>query len=97
MNGFREPWYGSRDPFFYVEMARVRRGTIRVQGKLFMVVLLCACGGMFGIHRYLMGYRNWWVMLLTLGGLGFWSFRDLVMICVDRMPMADGRELIVVG
>lgn len=58
-----------------------------------MLVLLLLGGGMLGLHRYAMGYRNWWIMALTLGGLSFWSLRDAILVAVDRMPMADGRPL----
>lgn len=63
-----------------------------VQKKMIMALVAFFAGG-FGIHRYLMGYSNWWIMLVTLGGCGLWSLYDLVMILTDKMNMADGRPL----
>ena len=54
---------------------------------------LCFFFGIFGIHRLLMGYKNWWLMPITLGGLAFWSFWDFVNILLDRMTMANGTPL----
>ncbi len=50
-----------------------------------------------GIHRLMMGYKNWWVQaLLTLiCGVGvFWALFDLIQIASGNMKMNDGRELI---
>lgn len=63
-----------------------------VQSKIIMA-LVCWFVGVFGIHRLLMGYSNWWVQLITFGGCGFWALYDLIMILVGNMKMADGREL----
>jgi len=58
-----------------------------------MMLLVCWFLGSFGIHRYMMGYSNWWLMLITLGGCGIWTIIDLVMLLVDQLPMADGTPL----
>lgn len=58
-----------------------------------MMIIICLLAGGFGIHRLLMGYSNWWLMLITGGGCGIWTLYDLIMIITDKMPMADGREL----
>jgi hypothetical protein len=63
-----------------------------VQPKLTMI-LICWFLGAFGVHRYMMGYSNWWLMLITLGGCGIWSLIDLIQIATGNMKMADGREL----
>ncbi|MDD2636104.1 MAG: TM2 domain-containing protein [Bacteroidales bacterium] len=63
-----------------------------VQKKMIMA-LICWFGGSLGIHRLMMGYSNWWLMLITLGGCGIWTIYDLIMILTDKMPMADGRPL----
>lgn len=63
-----------------------------VQSKVTMLVV-CFFLGSFGIHRLMMGYGNWWLMLITLGGLGIWTLYDLIMIAMGNMKMADGREL----
>jgi len=44
-------------------------------------LLLCLFLGGFGIHRFYMGHTWQGVLqLLTLGGLGIWSFIDLIRI-----------------
>ena len=63
-----------------------------VQSKLTMILVALFLGG-FGIHRYMMGYGNWWLMLITLGGCGIWALIDLIMIITGKMGMADGRPL----
>jgi len=64
--------------------------------KKMMMALICWFAGGFGIHRYMMGYKNWWVQLLLtfLCGIGyFWALYDLIMILMGKMKMADGRDL----
>lgn len=63
-----------------------------VQKKMIMA-LICWFAGALDIHRLLMGYKNWWLMLITVGGCGIWTLYDLIMILTDKMPMADGRPL----
>lgn len=62
------------------------------QQKVVMLLVAWFLGA-FGIHRLMMGYSNWWLMLITFGGCGIWSLYDLFMIATDKMGMADGREL----
>ena len=62
------------------------------QQKLTMI-LVCWFLGAIGIHRLMMGYSNWWLMLVTCGGCGVWTIIDLINIIMDKMPMADGRPL----
>jgi len=64
------------------------------QQEKIVMILVCWFLGTLGIHRLMMGYKNWWVMLITLGGCGIWEIIDLVQIIMDKMPMADGRPLI---
>jgi hypothetical protein len=63
-----------------------------VQSKTTMILISFFVGGL-GIDRYLMGYSNWWLKLITLGGCGIWSIVDFVMIITGSLKMADGREL----
>ena len=66
-----------------------------VQGKM-MIAIVCWLLGSLGVHRYMMGYSNWWYMILAniLCGAGvLWALYDLVMILTGKMKMADGREL----
>lgn len=64
----------------------------QVQSKMTMIIVCFFLGGL-GIHRYMMGYSNWWWMTITAGGCGIWTIYDLIMIITDKMTMADGRPL----
>jgi TM2 domain-containing membrane protein YozV len=61
--------------------------------KKMMMFLICWVIGWTGIHRMMMGYKNWWLMLITLGGCGIWALIDMVMILTGGLKMADGRPL----
>lgn len=63
-----------------------------LQSKSTMILLSFFLGGL-GIHRLLMGYSNWWLMLITLGGCGIWSLIDFIRIVTGGLKMADGRDL----
>jgi TM2 domain-containing membrane protein YozV len=63
-----------------------------VQSKVTMI-LICFFLGSLGIHRLMMGYSNWWLMLITLGGCGIWTLVDFIQIVLGNMKMADGRDL----
>lgn len=62
------------------------------QSKVTMIIV-CWLLGSLGIHRLMMGYSNWWLQLLTLGGCGIWALIDLIKIATGSMKMADGRDL----
>jgi TM2 domain-containing membrane protein YozV len=62
------------------------------QSKVVMILICFFIGGL-GIHRLMMGYKNWWLMLITLGGCGFWSLYDFIMLIIGNMKMADGSDL----
>ena len=64
----------------------------QAQSKVVMIIVCWLLGGL-GIHRLMMGYSNWWLMLLTAGGCGIWTLIDLVKIITGSMGMADGRDL----
>ena len=64
-----------------------------VQQKSTMILISFFLGGL-GIHRLMMGYSNWWLMLITAGGCGVWALIDFIRIVTGGMNMADGRELI---
>ncbi len=57
------------------------------------MALICWTLGIFGIHRLLMGYRNWWLQLISLGGFGIWMMIDFFRILLGKMNMADGTPL----
>lgn len=63
-----------------------------IQSKTTMTLICFFLGGL-GIHRLMMGYSNWWLMLITLGGCGIWTLIDFIKILTGGMKMADGREL----
>jgi TM2 domain-containing membrane protein YozV len=63
------------------------------QSKITMVLICFFIGGL-GIHRLMMGYKNWWLMLITFGGCGIWSLIDLIRIATGSMKMADGQDLV---
>jgi TM2 domain-containing membrane protein YozV len=65
----------------------------QVQSKTMMLLISFFLGGL-GIHRLMMGYSNWWLMLITLGGCGIWTIIDVIQIAIGNMKMADGRELV---
>jgi hypothetical protein len=49
--------------------------------------------GFLGVDRYLLGYKNWWLKTITLGGFMLWALWDLVGIATMRLKMADGSDL----
>lgn len=65
----------------------------KVQSKMTMALISWFLG-VFGIHRYMMGYSNWWLMLITFGGCGIWTLIDFIKIITGSMKMADGRDLV---
>ncbi len=61
------------------------------------MILISLFLGPLGIHRYMMGYKNWWVQLLLtfVCGIGaIWAFVDMIKIITGTMKMADGRDLV---
>ena len=64
----------------------------QLQSKTTMILISFFLGGL-GIDRFLMGYSNWWLKLITLGGCGIWALIDLIRIITGSMKMADGRDL----
>jgi TM2 domain-containing membrane protein YozV len=63
-----------------------------LQDKTTMILISFFLGGL-GIHRLMMGYSNWWLMLITAGGCGIWALIDFIQILTGKMGMADGRPL----
>jgi TM2 domain-containing membrane protein YozV len=61
--------------------------------KKMMMFLICWVIGWTGLHRMMMGHKNWWLMLITVGGCGIWQIIDLIMILTGSLKMADGRPL----
>lgn len=63
-----------------------------LQSKTTMIIISFFIGSL-GIHRLMMGYKNWWLMLITAGGCGVWTLVDFIRIILGQMKMADGRDL----
>jgi hypothetical protein len=63
-----------------------------LQSKTTMILVALFLGNL-GIHRLMMGYSNWWLQLITLGGCGIWSLIDLIRVITGDMKMSDGRPL----
>ncbi|MCK0204213.1 TM2 domain-containing protein [Ornithobacterium rhinotracheale] len=64
-----------------------------VQSKTTMIIVSLFLGGL-GIDRLMLGYSNWWLKLITLGGCGIWALIDLINIITGNLKMADGRDLV---
>ena len=55
-------------------------------------VILCLLLGVFGAHRFYVGKIGTGVIqLLTFGGLGIWSFIDLIMIIIGKFKDKEGN------
>jgi TM2 domain-containing membrane protein YozV len=63
-----------------------------VPSKLKMTIL-CLFLGVFGLHRFVMGYSNWWVMQLTFGGFGVWVIIDAVRIVTGSLHLVCHDDL----
>ncbi|HKL95976.1 MAG TPA: TM2 domain-containing protein [Paludibacteraceae bacterium] len=83
---------------YYKESSKIKKITAMVeqqpaQSKTTMILISFFLGGL-GIHRLMMGYSNWWLMLITAGGCGIWALVDFISIITGSMKMQDGRDLI---
>ena len=55
-------------------------------------LLLCLFLGWLGVHRFYVGKVGTGVlMIFTVGGLGIWTFIDLIMIIVGGFKDVDGK------
>ncbi|WP_239414489.1 TM2 domain-containing protein [Estrella lausannensis] len=60
----------------------------------FVALLLCWFLGWLGAHRFYVGKVGTAIlMILTLGGLGVWSFIDLILILVGSFRDKQGRAV----
>ena len=60
--------------------------------KSFVTTLILAIVvGFLGVHRFYVG-KTWTgiIQLLTVGGLGIWSFIDIIMIIVQKFTDSKG-------
>ena len=57
-------------------------------------LLLCFFLGTLGVHRFYVGKTGSGLLqLITLGGLGFWTLYDFIMIALGKFSDANGRML----
>jgi TM2 domain-containing membrane protein YozV len=49
--------------------------------------------GSLGMDRFYLGYKLWWLKLITCGGCGIWSLYDFIMILLNKLPDASGQPL----
>ena len=76
--------YGEYDPTGMSEKKRV----------VALALVMLGLGGLGGMHRIYAGrHISGVIMLLTLGGLGGWTFYDLLLMITDKFVDSEGRVL----
>jgi TM2 domain-containing membrane protein YozV len=59
-----------------------------------VTLLLAFFLGTFGVHRFYVGKTGSGILqLVTLGGLGFWTLYDFIMIAMGKFTDSEGRTL----
>jgi TM2 domain-containing membrane protein YozV len=67
---------------------------VRSEKTFVATLLLCVLLGGLGIHRFYVGKTGTGIlMLLTLGGLGIWSFIDLIVIAIGNFTDSEGLPI----
>jgi TM2 domain-containing membrane protein YozV len=63
------------------------------QSKM-VLALVCFFVGFLGIHRFMVGkIGTGALMIVTLGGLGFWVLIDFIMILMGKFSDKQGRPI----
>ena len=75
-------------------------GGVGVNKEWLITLLCCLFLGVFGVHRFLNGYKTSAIIMvvLTVTGVGaaiswIWAIFDLVIIILDEFKTADGRVI----
>lgn len=59
-----------------------------------VTLLICLFAGYLGVHRFYAGKIGSGIaQLLTFGGLGIWSFIDLIMIIMGKFTDSEGKVI----
>jgi TM2 domain-containing membrane protein YozV len=59
-------------------------------------LLLCFFVGIFGIHRFYVGKVGTGILeLLTIGGLGIWTFIDFILIALGEFKDKQGKKVLI--
>jgi hypothetical protein len=56
--------------------------------------LLALFLGIFGAHRFYLGAPKKFLMFFTLGGLGIWTFIDIITILVGKFKNKSGQPIV---
>lgn len=62
--------------------------------RILPAALLCFFVGFLGVHRFYVGKVGTGILqIVTLGGLGIWTFIDLILIIVGAFTDKEGNKL----
>jgi TM2 domain-containing membrane protein YozV len=61
----------------------------------FITMILCAAGGVWGLHRFYTGHLIMGLLeLMTFGGCGLLIIYDMVLIVTGKFKDSQGRPLV---